>query len=328
MKRNSEQYVLNKAIRMLKTIKGKIHKAQMALRKRTACNNYYNPIHVRKRELNRQKTITNLREERQQLKHTKEKQRKKIRELESLVTNQKLLMTQHKCSKDSNSTYTCSTKVNEALTNSKFKFLYKQKCSEVKQKNRQLRNSQKHCSSFCKCHTHNETTFIPELKNNGVFVEDVRLCIINLIGLEVSTDKVSEAIQVVASTIFHVDIKLDNLPSRVTVLNICSEGHYISKLYCATQLSETEHYGIGADGTSRKGLQITERHITLASGSQIPLGFNSVSSETATNITEGIKREMHELCEILQTAEDNTLSGLYLFIVYIKQYRQCFFHLN
>ena len=119
MKINSEQYVQNKAMRRLKTIKAKIHRC--GTQKRTACNNYYNPIHVHARELNRQKTITKLREERQQLKHTKEKQ-KEICELEGLVANQTLLMTQHKRSKNSNCACTCSTKVVEAVTNSTLSF--------------------------------------------------------------------------------------------------------------------------------------------------------------------------------------------------------------
>ena len=45
-----------------------------------------------------------------------------MRELESLVANQKLLMTQHKCNKNSNCTCACSTKVVEAVTNSTLSF--------------------------------------------------------------------------------------------------------------------------------------------------------------------------------------------------------------
>lgn len=71
-----------------------------------------------------------------------------------------------------------------------------------------------------------------KLKNtNGHYSDKVRLTVLNLLRLEVATDKVGPAIQVVAENIFDTKFQNSDLPSRQTVTNISDEGQYLVKKY-------------------------------------------------------------------------------------------------
>ncbi|KAL4219419.1 Piwi-like protein 1 [Mactra antiquata] len=138
-----------------------------------------------------------------------------------------------------------------------------------------------------------------ETKNvDGTFSDNLRMCIIELSGLEVAVEKVPNVIKTVSKHLFGKDLRKTDLPSSTTVQTIVDEGHYLAKAFISKQLSETENWGLNRDGTTRKKQKILDTTITLSSGDVLSLGFNRVAHETAETINNVTKNHMNELANV------------------------------
>ena len=258
-----------------------------------ADNWYYNLKRVKRRENNHSLITKKLRTEKRDAQKQLLALRDEIQELQTLLDSQ----TVHIAALTDEVSQLRKKKSME----NKLRFTVKQKVAANKQLELQICELKQEVQHYS-AQTSNDVNAI--LKEGGHYSDNVRLCVFDLLGLEVATANVPNVIQTVALHIFNITIKLEHLPTRSTVLKICDEGHYLSKLHCVNKLKETEHYGIGTDGTSRKGKKIVERHLTLANGVQLSLGYNTVASETADAITSGIQREISELVNISMSADD------------------------
>ena len=58
---------------------------------------------------------------------------------------------------------------------------------------------------------------------------EVRLCVVELSGLEVAVEKVSEVIRTVSKHLFQIEFEKNDLPSSSTVQSIVDEGHFLAK---------------------------------------------------------------------------------------------------
>ena len=155
------------------------------------------------------------------------------------------------------------------------RFTVKQKVAANKQLELQICELKQEVQHYS-AQTSNDVNVI--LREGGHYYDNVRLCVIDLLGLEVATANVPNVIQTVVLHIFNIPINLEHLPKL----------HYVNKL------KETEHYVIDTDCTSRKSKKIVEQHLTLANGVQFSLGYKTVASETADTMTSGIQREISE----------------------------------
>ena len=89
-----------------------------------------------------------------------------------------------------------------------------------------------------------------QFTTNGIFTDAMRICVMELLGLEVAIDKVSQIIKVVSDHIYGIPLLRNMLPSHTTVVNISDEAHYLSKLYTAEKIESSDHYGWSKDGTT------------------------------------------------------------------------------
>ena len=152
----------------------------------------------------------------------------------------------------------------------------------------------------------NETHPCDTFKDKGVFSDKIRLCIIELLSLEVSVSKVSKIIKVVSQHICNIIIPLNRLPSITTVLKISDEGQYLMKLFIAEKMELADTFGWSKDGTSRRKRKILENTVTLGCGKILPIGFHAVARETADDISTGVKRELAELSAIFSGSNINS----------------------
>ncbi|XP_045169684.2 uncharacterized protein LOC123532337 [Mercenaria mercenaria] len=137
------------------------------------------------------------------------------------------------------------------------------------------------------------------MKNDdGSYSNEVRLCVMELSGLEVAVEKVSPVIQAISKHLFHVNLEKKDLPSSTTTQSIVDEGHFIAKSYISHQLSETENWGLHRDGTSRKKQKLLDTSVRLASRETVSLGFNRVAHETAATINSVTKEHLSELADL------------------------------
>ena len=87
--------------------------------------------------------------------------------------------------------------------------------------------------------------------SDGSFIDQVRMCVIELSGLEVAVVKVPSVIKTVSKHMFGKDSEKQDLPSSTTVQSIVDEGHFLAKAFISEKLSETENWGLNRDGTTR-----------------------------------------------------------------------------
>ncbi|CAC5420858.1 unnamed protein product [Mytilus coruscus] len=130
---------------------------------------------------------------------------------------------------------------------------------------------------------------------DATFTDCVRLCVMELSGLEVAVEKVSPVIQTVCKHLFDIDLDKSQLPSSTTVQSIVDEGHYIAKTFISERLDQSENWGLNRDGTTRRKIKIVDTTITLDSGNVMSLGFNRIAHETAATITKVTQGHLSEL---------------------------------
>lgn len=147
-------------------------------------------------------------------------------------------------------------------------------------------------------------------ESDGSFTDSVRLCVIELSGLEVAVEKVPSVIQSVSKHLFGREFEKHEIPSSTTVQTIVDEGHFLAKAYISKQLSETENWGLNRDGTTRRKQKIVDTSITLATGEILSLGFNRVAHETAETINNVTKKHVQELADLNSTVNQGKESEL------------------
>ncbi|XP_053381945.1 uncharacterized protein LOC128549357 [Mercenaria mercenaria] len=141
-----------------------------------------------------------------------------------------------------------------------------------------------------------------ETKNSdGSFNDSIRLCVIELAGLEVAVEKVSQVIQVISRHMFSREISKADLPTSSTVQTIVDEGHFLAKTYISTVIDAAESFGLNRDGTSRKKQKIVDTSVTLDTGDVMSLGFTRVAHESAKTINSVTKNSIDELAKLNST---------------------------
>ena len=133
---------------------------------------------------------------------------------------------------------------------------------------------------------------------DGSFVNNMRLCVIELAGLEVAAEKVTPVIQTVSKHLFDHEFDIKELPTRTSVQSMIDEGHFLAKTFISNQIESTQSWGLSRDGTTRKKKKIVDTSVTLDSGGIISLGFTYVAHETAKVINEVTKNHLTELADL------------------------------
>ena len=125
---------------------------------------------------------------------------------------------------------------------------------------------------------------LPMKNSDGSFACHVRECVLELITNEVAADKVAPTMKSVAKHIFNYT--LEDVPQRQCVQNIVDEGQLMYLQYAKERLTNTSHYGIRRDGSTRQKVKIMTTAATLDTGEVVPFGFRRVANETAEVIKD------------------------------------------
>ena len=142
-----------------------------------------------------------------------------------------------------------------------------------------------------------------QLRDEGVFTPDTRMCVASLIGMEVPAEQIGPVMGE-ALSLAGVDFSPKDLPSRQSALNIADECQFLVKQMYAKKLRETGSWGINKDGTSRQKKKILTSNLSLPCGEELNLGFKIVARETAQKICETQKGDLEELELVSKFDED------------------------
>ena len=142
-----------------------------------------------------------------------------------------------------------------------------------------------------------------QLRDEGVFTPDTRMCVASLIGREVPAEQTGPVMGKVLS-LAGVDFSPKDLPSIQPALNIADECQFPVKQMYAKKLRETYSWGINKDGTSRQKKKILTSTLSLPGGEELNLGFKIVARETAQKICETLTGDLEELELVSKFGED------------------------
>ncbi|GFO32659.1 hypothetical protein PoB_005916400 [Plakobranchus ocellatus] len=155
-----------------------------------------------------------------------------------------------------------------------------------------------------------------ETKKDGEFTENMRLCVLELAGLEVATSKVAPVIETVGKL---CGITFSHLPQRTACQSMIDEGHVLAKSYIKdTILNRCRSFGLHKDGTTRKKIKILDTSIQTDTGSSFCLGWSSVASETGQAIADEAKEKLEELAE---PSDVESMKGMLEKLVYFMNDR-------
>ncbi|KAL5007846.1 hypothetical protein ScPMuIL_016652 [Solemya velum] len=137
----------------------------------------------------------------------------------------------------------------------------------------------------------------------------MRTCVMELHGMDISTNKIPGVIKSVGDSVFHQDV---DVPSRTTVQNICDEAHVLAKHHVSEVLVNTGNFDLFSDGTSRDGKKVMNAGVHTTHNTLV-LGFKPVAredSETVANILQNFITETADINESPVTILLSSLSGM------------------
>ena len=149
------------------------------------------------------------------------------------------------------------------------KYLYKKMCNKLNLQKIKMKATKGEL--MCVSDKIGDKANVFASKTDGIIDDNWRICIISLLAIGIAVHRVSETIQTVSMHLFGVKLRPSMLPSSTAILSISDEGHYLAKKFTIEQISDSDHFGIHKDGTSRRKVKIMEQSATLSDGRKFPL---------------------------------------------------------
>lgn len=259
---------------------------------------YYNPRNVLKRETRAKSIIQNLKYENKQLK--KANMQLVNYQKQSTTKLQKLTSDLRNAKKGKQHAQQLKSKYKTMLSNNKNTCIPPPNVNKHKYVS-SLENELEEAKEML-----SDTNPKVCTKENGVFTSDIRLCVMELIGLEVATEKVGPVIQTVAEHIFSCKLNKRDVPNRQTVQNIADEAQYISKRYIAETLATSNSWGLHKDGTTRKKVKLVDTTVKIP-GKVMTLGFTEIAREDSDTIVAVTKNQLTELSIVHAHGQSDTV---------------------
>ena len=150
--------------------------------------------------------------------------------------------------------------------------------------------------------SYSDRQFVPKV--DGIFIPELRECILELIIHKVSAENVAPVIKSVLDMV-GVFVNEEDLPSRQVAVNIVAEGHFLMKLFYADAIEHSSAWGLHKDGTSRQKKKILTSTVTLNTGQQLPLGFRHVARETSDTISSTFRKDLEETEQVRNMDENH-----------------------
>ena len=161
--------------------------------------------------------------------------------------------------------------------------------------------------------------FITREEDGKIFLPHVRECVVELLGLEVSTKNVAPVIQSVLKHMAKIEVPLSDLPKKQTVVNISDSAQYLLRHMYTDKIEQSTNVGIKKDGTKKQGTKIMTSTITLDTGEDLHLGFQLVARETGASIAERIKDQLKELQDVCHKESDGEGNSTNTFLTEIMK---------
>lgn len=147
-------------------------------------------------------------------------------------------------------------------------------------------------------------------KDGKRYSDDMRVCVMDLAGMDIATNKIPEIIKSVGRNIFHNAVET---PCKTTVQKISDEGHVISKKHIGEKVCEASNWGVFSDGTTRDGKKIVNVGVNIGKGSY-SLGYSSVAREDAATVSGVIRDTIYETAELTERVSCDLLKNLSTFM--------------
>ena len=133
----------------------------------------------------------------------------------------------------------------------------------------------------------------------GFFTNQAKVCIIimELVGQEeIAAGRCGQVIETICRTLLHARVAEGDLPSERSVLRFMDMGQVLGKMQIASALTESEHFDLHTDGTSKGGKKYVGQQVTTDDGYTLSCGYTVVATETADCLVGLATDLLEELC--------------------------------
>ena len=152
--------------------------------------------------------------------------------------------------------------------------------------------------------------------SNGRYSHEIRKCIMNLVGLNVSIKKVTEVIKVVLGNLTNIDADKMRLPSVGAKKRFLEQAHILAQC----QVAEEMIAGGGADGikgnclhgdgTTKYSRHYESFQVTTTSGRTLSLGLSEVVNSDAESLMKTFLENMSDISDIMEGDKEKNLGSL------------------
>ena len=117
---------------------------------------------------------------------------------------------------------------------------------------------------------------------------------------ENAASRCGEVIKTMITTLTDKYIPETDLPSTKTVCRFIKHAGTIGKLQIGETLSNSSHFDLNLDGTTKQGKKYLSHQITTDQGQSLSLGFETVAEENASTLAETATNVLEELSVIYE----------------------------
>ena len=145
---------------------------------------------------------------------------------------------------------------------------------------------------------------------DGKYTNDVCECVMALLSLNVSIDKIDQIIKMVPSKLAKKDI--ERLPSAGVKARLMQGALFSGQIQVAEAMLEDVSGDPGnclhVDGISKYHRHFQNFHITTTSGRQLSFGLAEILSGTAQSIFESFSEGIADLCDVMDNGDSTEIN--------------------
>ena len=138
-----------------------------------------------------------------------------------------------------------------------------------------------------------------ETFENGKYTNELRMCIMELLSMNVSINNVNSVIKAVLRL---TESECERLPKRTMITELTVEGHTLAQAQLAEALCNTENATLHSDGTSKFGHKYSGYQISTSTGDSYTLGLREMCTGSAQTTLDTLNEILADIEEVADKA--------------------------
>ena len=138
-----------------------------------------------------------------------------------------------------------------------------------------------------------------ETFEDGKYTNQLRMCIMELLSMNVSINNVESVIRAVLRL---TESECERLPKRTMITELTVEGHTLAQAQLAEVLCNTENATLHSDGTSKFGHKYSGYQVSTSTGDSYTLGLREMCNGSAKTTLDTLNEILADIEEVADKA--------------------------